>query len=248
MDRDRLYDDPELAGFYDAENGWGDDLEFCRRLSAGCSSVLDLGCGTGLLAASLAADGAVEAVGVDPAAAMLDIARGRPGGARVRWVQGDARRVRLDRSFDLVVLTGHAFQVFLAPEDRAAVLRTISAHLSPAGRFVFDTRNPAAEEWREWTPAASKRTIAHTGLGPVVAWNDVACDTMTGIVTYETCYRIVADGRVLSARSRIAFPSQPELARLIDEAGLVVDAWLGDWSGAAWSPTAREIIPSGRKA
>ena len=75
---DRLYRDPDLAQFYDLENEWAADLDFCAALAADARAVLDLGCGTGLLAAALA-EGR-DVVGVDPAAAMLEIARRRPGG------------------------------------------------------------------------------------------------------------------------------------------------------------------------
>jgi SAM-dependent methyltransferase len=78
--------------------------------------------------------------GVDPAAAMLDIARRRPGGDKVAWVHADAQSVRLGRRFDLVLLTGHAFQVFLTGEDQKAVFSTIAAHLAPEGRFIFVAR------------------------------------------------------------------------------------------------------------
>jgi len=32
---------------------------------------------------------------------------------------------------------------------------------------------------------------------------------------------------------------------LLDEAGLVIEEWLGDWKGGAYQPTSREIIPVG---
>jgi hypothetical protein len=32
--QDRLFQDPELVQFYDAENGWGDDTRFCLALEA----------------------------------------------------------------------------------------------------------------------------------------------------------------------------------------------------------------------
>jgi SAM-dependent methyltransferase len=241
---DRLYDDPDLVQFYDAENGWDESNDFCRNLAADCRSILDLGCGTGLLAAALATNGA-DVFGVDRAGAMLDVARSRDGGSRVRWVEGDARSVRLDRRFDLVVLTGHAFQVFLTPEDRAAVLRTIASHLLPAGRFVFDARNPVAEEWREWTPERSRRILRHPRHGEVAVWNDVTFDARIAVAAYETHYRI-ADGLTLSSRSRIAFPSRDEVADAIGKAGLAVEKWLGDWFGAPWNSAAPEIIPIGR--
>lgn len=252
---DALYDDPALVSFYDIENGGpSPDREFCLALAEKAASVLDLGCGTGELAAHIAlsapADGRAGRVvfGLDPARAMLDIARTRAGGHAVTWVEGDARTVRLGRTFDLVMLTGHAFQVFLTEQDRAALLATIAAHLAPTGRFVFDSRNPAAREWLEWTPAGSHRLVAHPDLGAVEAWNDVEHDPATGIVTYGTFYRIVESGRLLSSRSRIAFPTHDEIARLIAEAGLSVETWFGDWTGAPLTAASPELIPLGRRA
>ncbi|TIP80462.1 MAG: class I SAM-dependent methyltransferase, partial [Mesorhizobium sp.] len=184
--------------------------------------------------------------GVDPAPAMLDIARRRAGGQNVDWVEADARDIRLGRRFELVLLTGHAFQVFLTPEDREAVLRTIAAHLAPDGRFIFDTRNPATEEWLEWTPEWSQRELSHPGLGTVRAWNDFRQDPATGVVTYSTHYEIPDSGRVLSAESKIAFPTKESLAQMLDKTGLVVEEWLGNWRGEPYAPTSPEIIPIGR--
>lgn len=250
MDPDPLYDDPRLAQFYDLDNGWRPDMEACRTLAdgEGRTAILDLGCGTGRLAAALAQTPGRQVVGADPAAAMLAIARARPGGERVEWVEADARTLRLGRRFDLILLTGHAFQVFLTAEDRLAALRTIAAHLAPGGRFVFDSRSPARAEWRDWTPDRSRWTLDHPALGAVEAWNDVAQDPATGIVAYGTHYRIVGTGEVLSARSRIAFPEREEIAALIARAGLRVERWRGDWSGAPWTPAAPEIVPLGTLA
>lgn len=241
---DRLYHDPALVRFYDLDNGWGADLDFCLGLAGNARSVLDLGCGTGRFAARLA--GSREVAGVDPAAAMLDVARRRPGGDRVAWIEADARTVRLGRRFDLVVLTGHAFQVFLTEADRRAALATIAAHLAPGGRFVFDVRNPLAEEWRQWTPDLSRRLLDDPDLGRVEAWNDVSHDARTGIVTYETRYRALAGGGRWAATSRIGFTGRETLARLMDEAGLVVERWMGDWRGAPFEPASPEIIALGR--
>ncbi len=244
MNADRLYDDPDLVQFYDLENGWGPDHDFCAWLAEDAESVLDLGCGTGQLAARLAENRAV--VGVDPAGAMLDIARRRPGGDRVTWIEADARDLDLNRRFDLVMLTGHAFQVFLPRDDQQAVLRTIARHLAPGGRFVFDSRNPSAEEWRAWVPEESRRELMHPTFGKVAAWNDVSRDAASGIVTYETHYRIESDGRRLSATSQISFTPKDELDRLIAEAGLQVTRWYGDWQGGDWHPDSKEIIPLGQ--
>ncbi|GAB4065834.1 class I SAM-dependent methyltransferase [Ancylobacter sonchi] len=244
LHHDPLYTDAALVAFYDAENEGGADVAFCTELARGVGSVLDLGCGTGAFLVGLEAP---RRAGVDPAAAMLDIARARPGGAAVQWVEADARLLDLGQRFDLVVMTGHAFQVFLTEDDRHAALATIARHLAPGGRFVFDSRNPACREWEEWQPHNSRRGVAHPRHGEVEAWNGAVHDPATGIVTYETVYRL-PDGRELTATSRIAFPPRDELARLIAGAGLVVERWLGDWNGGPLADDAPEFIPIGRLA
>ncbi|MCA3560922.1 MAG: class I SAM-dependent methyltransferase [Aestuariivirga sp.] len=241
--QDKLYHDPRLAAFYDADNGWGDDTRFCRAMGEGAASVLDLGCGTGLLAAALA-DGRRQVFGVDSAPSMLDIARGRPGGGSVSWVVADGRSVRLGRRFDLVIMTGHAFQCLLTDADQRALCETIAAHLAPGGRFIFDSRNPAREEWREWAPEMTLRHFDQPEIGRVTAWNDVSMDESTQIVSYETCYRN-ASGSIQKATSRIRFATRNDIAQRIAEAGLRVERWMGNWSGGPCTETSPEIIPLG---
>jgi len=241
--QDRLFEDPELVQFYDAENGWGDDTRHCLALAQGARSVLDLGCGTGLLAAALGSTR--EVCGVDPAAAMLDVARRREGGNHVTWAEADARTVRLGRRFDLVVMTGHAFQCFLTDDDQRALCRTIAAHLAPGGTFIFDSRNPDREEWREWVPATSRRSFDLPPHGRIEAWNDVRHDPATGVVTYDTIYRN-RNFRIQKASSRIRFASKNDIESRLAEAGLRAGTWLGDWQGSPWTSSSAEIIPVGR--
>jgi SAM-dependent methyltransferase len=248
---DPLFRDPDLASFYDVENGEAvdtgrDDFAFCRALARDAGSVLDLGCGTGELTASLAEGRRV--VGADPAAAMLNVARRRPDGDKVRWVEAGAQDLRLGETFDLILLTGHAFQVFLTDDAVRGVLNTIALHLAPSGRFIFDTRNPDYRMWETWVPEKSMRTITHPVHGMVNAWNKVAFDEATGIATYQTFYEIPAMNKTLSASSQIRFIGEDRLEALIVDAGLKVDRWLGDWQGAPYQPGSREIIPIGQLA
>lgn len=241
---DRLYADRALAQFYDLDNEWGADLAFCADLAAGVGSVLDLGCGTGRLIAHLS-EGR-DAVGADPAEAMLEIARVRPGGDKAEWIASPAQTLRLGRTFDLIVLTGHAFQVFLTDADQRAVLATIAAHLAPDGRFVFDSRNPAITEWRDWTPAESGRVLDHPELGLIEAWNDVTEGPGAGVVTYRTFYREAATGRLHEATSMLRFTPRERLSEMIGAAGLTVERWMGDWEGSACDDHALDFIPIGR--
>ncbi|WP_287174418.1 hypothetical protein [Mesorhizobium sp.] len=48
---------------------------------------------------------------------------------------------------------------------------------------------------------------------------------------------------MLSAESKIAFAAKESLAPMLDQTGLVVEAWLGNWRGEPYAPTSPEIIP-----
>jgi SAM-dependent methyltransferase len=210
---DGLYQDPALSAFYDWDNPWPADFDWFLTLVDGAGSVLDLGCGTGIFSVALAWRGA-DVVGVDPAAAMLGIARARLGGDRVTWVEAGAQGLDLRRRFDAVVMTGHAFQTLLTLEDRASLLTVTARHLAPRGRFFFDSRNPEAREWESWTWEATREVRLHPEFGMVERWNEAEETEVPGLIEYQTHY-LLQDGRHLQARSRIAFPGLDELAGAI---------------------------------
>jgi SAM-dependent methyltransferase len=243
-----IYHERPFAGLYDAANPWSQDRTFCLAFAKGRQSVLDLGCGTGSLASAIARTHGCDVTGVDPAQAMLDQVVHHEGHDRVQWICADAREVCLGRRFDLVVMTGHAFQCFLTSADRVALFKTIAAHLSLDGEFIFDSRNPLKQEWLEWTPEKTRHTFRHPSLGDVEAWDDCSFDPATQVVTYEWFYR-VATGEVMHApASRIVFPSREVIAAELAAVGLRVTRWLGDWDGRPIGGEELEIIPIGRLA
>lgn len=147
---DLHYIDPRLVALYDLDSGWSSDRDyyFAQATTPG-TRILDLGCGTGLLATAYARQGH-PVTGVDPSAQMLQVARSRPGGDSVRWIQAAAQSFEASGSYDLVVMTGHAFQVLLTEADAAAVFARIRNSLVPGGRWVFESRNPAYDWAGRW--------------------------------------------------------------------------------------------------
>lgn len=162
---DAAFDDPRLARIYDVLDPDRSDLEVYAALAAGLGarSVLDVGCGTGTFALMLAEQG-MEVVGVDPAAASLDVARAKPGAGQVRWVHGDATTLP-PLQLDLATMTANVAQVFLTDEDWDATLTGIRAALRPGGHLVFETRVPSRRAWEDWH--GSESTTEVPGVGPV---------------------------------------------------------------------------------
>ncbi|MDQ1510006.1 MAG: hypothetical protein QOG50_1850, partial [Actinomycetota bacterium] len=70
--------DPRLVAIYETVNAYGPDTQprFYSQLACelGATSIVDLGCGTGLITRDLAREG-YRMTGIDPAPAMIDLAR-----------------------------------------------------------------------------------------------------------------------------------------------------------------------------
>src|SRR5260370_42627781 len=124
MMEDMNYQHVRLAEVYDLDNPWGEDTDFYFALAEpGPCRVLDLGCGTGTLCCALAERGH-RVTGVDPAAAMLAVARRKPHAERIEWVESTGQNYKTHRRFDLIVMTGHAFQAVLTDADALSALQT----------------------------------------------------------------------------------------------------------------------------
>jgi hypothetical protein len=149
--------------------------------------------------------------------------------------------------FDLIYMTGHAFQALLTDDDAIAVLRTVRDHLTKDGRFAFESRNPARRAWLSWTP--DKRKLATTdGHGRIEEFFDTVADAQTGIVNIVHHYRFLDTDKLTEGRSRIRFVDQDHLMRLLAVANLTPITWYGDWDRTPITPTSREFIVVTRRA
>ncbi len=243
-----VFDDALLASIYDDLNPWGawDDFYLGLAREAG-GAVLDLGCGTGRLACCIAAEGC-EVVGIEPAAGMLGVAQARPGAEAVTWLRSDGQSLNLTRRFDLIYMTGHAFQALLSDEAAVTLLAAAARHLAPEGRFVFETRNPARQAWLAWTPDATREVVRTAAQGRVEAFYDAIAEPDTGIVRIAQHCRFLDRSTTRIGRSRIRFIERDHLAGLLARAGLVANAWYGDWDHGSCTPEAKEIIAATRRA
>jgi SAM-dependent methyltransferase len=201
---DAAFADPRLAPLYDVFDDDRSDLDVYAAIveELGARSVLDVGCGTGSFAVLLAAGG-VDVVGVDPAAASLDVARAKPGAERVCWLEGDATRLP-PLEVDLATMTGNVAQAIVEPDDWSATLAGIRGALRSGGGLVFETRDPAHRAWDEWTRDATRRVI-----GGVESWLDLV-DVDLPLVSFRATY-VFPGGETLTSDSTLRFRERDEV-------------------------------------
>ena len=148
---------------------------------SGCT-VLDLGCGTGYLAAKLSdcvgPEGSV--IAVDPDGERLKIAQEKYARDNIEYVSGDAATFP-EGPYDLVF----ANHVIHWVADKDLLLRRVYQSLKSGGRFAFitDNGNPV------WPPVASK------------CMNELVCPDFIGKLCCERMFFLTSDQYQLRASS-----------------------------------------------
>ncbi len=242
---DRLYADPSLAELYDRSCAGREDFGFYLPLVLAAPSVLDVGCGTGALLRRAREAGHVGRLcGLDPAAAMLAVARQRTD---IEWVQGDLELATWAAPFELVVMTGHAFQVLVDDAAQRSALAAVRAALTDAGRFAFETRNPAVREWEHWTRDGAIEFVAPDGT-TVRKTTEVAHPVTDGVVRFSQTYAGPRWERPQVSWSTLRFLDPAALASSLTSVGLAVVEQFGDWDGQPLTDASPEIITIATRA
>ncbi|MEJ7648902.1 MAG: class I SAM-dependent methyltransferase [Nakamurella sp.] len=215
MDEDP-YRDEQLVELYDSDNAGREYHEYYRALAEAvqANKIVDFGCGTGLLTRSLAHPGR-EVIGVDPSATMLGYARRRPGAEAVVWIDGDADAIAGTGDADLVLSSGNTM-MHLSPEVYPSVLGSLAAALTSGGVISFESRNPAARAWEQWTRSAtySEREIPS---GSLQEWLDVT-EVDAGRVVFDA-HNVFQDGRDAVYTSVLYFRTADEITTDLERAG-----------------------------
>ena len=187
---------------------WSDDAD-------GVRSVLDLCCGTGLLADELIERG-YEVVGVDASEAMLALARTRLGPETV------LRRMSLpeltvDGVFDAAVCTIDGFN-YLTPDELGRTMAAVAHRLRPAGWLVFDLHTDAMMDF----------TIANAVVTGESAGNDFVISSVVdpGARTCDTRIELTGprDGDPFCEQHRQHFHTDSDVRASLQGAGFAVMA------------------------
>lgn len=232
---DAAFSHPRLASVYDPLDPDRSDLGLYLGLAVGfgAGSVLDVGCGTGTFACLLAGLGR-DVTGLDPAAASLDVARGKPAADKVHWIHGEVSALP-PLAVDLATMTANVAQVFVSDSEWLAVLHAVRAAVRPGGKLVFETRDPARRAWLRWTREHSYQRVDIPGAGWVQSWHELL-DVSFPLVTFRSTTIFESDGEELLSQSTLRFRGRDEIAASLSAAGFTVSDVLDapDRPGLEW--------------
>ncbi len=134
--------------------------------------VLDVGCGTGVVAVTASRLGAIV-VGLDLTPALLERARenARLASVDIAWHEGDVEQLPFsDATFDVVLSQfGHIF----APRPDVATAEMLRV-LKPGGTLAFSTWPPELFTGRMFMLTATYAPPPPAGVSPPVLWGDPA--------------------------------------------------------------------------
>jgi SAM-dependent methyltransferase len=164
-------------------------------------SFVDIGCGTGDLLLGLArVRPRWRLAGLDGSAAMLGVARGKPGAARIQWVRDPlADPARLTPAFDAAGCFYDTLNHLTDLAQLHVAVRRIAASLTPGGLFVFDTTNELGfDRWwqgnrawrgRDWSVVVETRYDGGRRLGRAeVTVDDRGLRTVASLT--ERCFSV----------------------------------------------------------
>ncbi|MEV4127190.1 class I SAM-dependent methyltransferase [Nocardia sp. NPDC049707] len=206
---DAIFAHSRLALIYDEFEGDREDLNVYVGIAdeLGAEVVLDVGCGTGQLAALLARTGR-SVVAIDPAEASLEVAKTKHVPPGITWLHGHAANLPAVAA-DLAVMTGNVAQVFLTDNDWTDTLDSIRSALRRGGHLAFETRRPERRAWADWAADTTPVIRDIPGIGRVEQREVTAVDLP--LVSFRHTYSFAADGAVVVSDSTLRFRERAEI-------------------------------------
>lgn len=220
-------------------------LELAKKLSA--KTIIDIGCGTGLLTCELAKLG-YQMIGLEPSRLMLDVARKSLYGEKVKWIEGDALSLE-EFNADLAIMTGHVAQFHLDDEVWHKALKSIHKALKPGGYLAFESRNPAVQPWNnkdqaknvDWYAPDFRKTVHDPTVGDIKVWLEVV-EIKNNKVTTDVHYLFTKTGEELISTNTLVFRIREVIEQSLKTAGFSVEDVYGNWDGSLANSESPEFI------
>lgn len=219
----------KYADYYDTVYGYKNYPAECRFLEKVFKkysvkknpSILDLGCGTGNHALTLAKSGN-RVIGVDLSDKMIEIAKEKAKEQRIKvdFHRGDARNLNLNKKFDIVLLMFNIIGYQVTNRDLASTFKTANKHLKQGGLLILDCWfGPAV---LKQMPGPRHRVIKKGRGEKIIRTSTSVLDILNQTVDIRYKVFRVLKGKILDRvnethKTRFLFPQ--EIERYLEDTG-----------------------------
>jgi SAM-dependent methyltransferase len=234
-----------LVSLYDTFNALGDDLDFYCTIIEELApySIVDIGCGTGLLTCEIAKRG-YKVTGIEPSNLMLNLAKKKEYANQINWVNGDCRSLQGLKT-DLILMTSHVAQFFLEEAQWKLLLQQAYNSLQTGGNIIFDSRNPIVKPWENWSKSKTIKTY-NSEYGEVKIWYDLS-KVNKNRVSYKIHYFFLNSGEEIISQNELIYRSNEEIKESLISFGFSCDKIYGNWDRSIYGENSPEMIFIGTK-
>ena len=200
------------------------------------AKVLDLACGPGRHAIGMAKLG-YQVTGVDFNPRYLEDAEAvaKQAGAKVRWMVGDMRSLRVEEGFDGIYSYFTSFGYFSDRENEQVIANIVRA-LRHSGRFLLDMAN------RDWILThPQQRTWTRQGDGNLLM-EEATLDLSTSRVTSRLMLIPPQGGAQVTKEFNLRLYTGAELAAMFARYGLIVRRLWGGPDRSDYSAESRRLV------
>jgi SAM-dependent methyltransferase len=218
----------EIAEVYDGLYGDIDPAAIQTLVElSGRGPTLELGIGTGRLALPLQQHG-VPIRGIDASKAMIELMRGKPGGAGIGVTIGDFSEVVIDERFQLVFVAFNTFFNLLTAKHQLRCFSNVASMLRPGGTFLLEAFVPDLGRFDRGQRLAVSR------IEPGAVWLEAAIHDASNQRVDSHLVRLSREGiRLFPICIRYAWPSELDL--MARAAGLRLRARWAGWQKQTFS-------------
>jgi len=242
------------AWLYDVDNRdiVKDDIQFYidYAKSLNCKNILELGCGTGRVALSLAKEG-FNITGLDLSDEMLDVFRAKIDDSvknKIEVIHGNMANFNLNKKFDLIIVPFRAFQCLTDDKDIENSMNCVRNHLNDNGIFIINVFNPRMNLDESWCCPAKvqwERLDENTGNYVIKKYSQDKIDTQNRIIYVTFIYEVKdrsGDISTFEDKLKLKYHYENHLRDIVENAGLKIKEKFGWYDKTSVEETKSELI------
>jgi len=228
-----------------------DDIKFYidYAKSQNCKNILELGCGTGRVAISLAKEG-FNVTGLDLSDEMLDVFRAKIDVGvkdKIELIYGNMADFSLNKKFDMIIVPFRAFQCLTDDKDIENSVNCVKNHLADGGIFIVNVFNPRmdAENWCCPLKTQWELLDENTGNYVIKKYSQDKIDTQNRVIYITFIYEVkdkAGNISIFEDKLKLKYHYENNLRDILENAGLKIKEKFGWYDKTSIEEADRELI------